>query len=128
MLENNLTPHEMGTARLQATLEGSKEVSLYHPIRSDVFARRRVHPGPFQGWHSRTDAAQIRPSQFIVRRCCDIGIVSHHVDAMMCSRILKPHVDVKHGRLFLASERAFDAVAGRYGSSRRWVSVAKGCP
>jgi HAE1 family hydrophobic/amphiphilic exporter-1 len=40
---------------------------------------------------------------------------------MMCSRILKPHADVKHGRLFLASERAFDAVRNAYGSSLRWV-------
>jgi len=40
---------------------------------------------------------------------------------MMCSRILKPHADVKHGRLFLASERAFDAVRDAYGWSLRWV-------
>src|SRR2546423_711117 len=41
--------------------------------------------------------------------------------SLMYRRILKPHADVKHGRLFLASERAFDAVRDAYGSSLRWV-------
>jgi HAE1 family hydrophobic/amphiphilic exporter-1 len=40
---------------------------------------------------------------------------------MMCSRILKPHGDVKHGKLFLASERAFDAVRDAYGRSLSWA-------
>src|SRR5580765_1707883 len=40
---------------------------------------------------------------------------------MMCSRILKPHGDVKHGRLFLASEPAFDAVRDAYGASLTWA-------
>jgi len=40
---------------------------------------------------------------------------------MMCSRILKPHGDVKHGRLFLASERAFDAVRDAYGWTLSWT-------
>jgi len=39
----------------------------------------------------------------------------------MCSRILKPHAEVKHGRLFLASERAFDAVRNAYGWSLSWA-------
>src|SRR5438552_5415794 len=39
----------------------------------------------------------------------------------MCSRILKPHADVKHGKLFLASERAFDTVRYADGSSLSWV-------
>src|SRR5258708_4111331 len=49
------------------------------------------------------------------------GFVSLTLTPMMCSRILKPRADVKHGRLFLASERAFDAVRDAYGSSLRWV-------
>src|SRR5213076_551745 len=49
------------------------------------------------------------------------GFVSLTLTPMMCSRILKPHTDVKHGRLFLASERAFDTVRGAYGSSLSWV-------
>src|SRR5258708_16686620 len=49
------------------------------------------------------------------------GFVSLTLTPMMCSRILKAHGDVKHGRLFLASERAFDAVRNAYGSSLRWV-------
>jgi len=45
---------------------------------------------------------------------------------MTVHRHPQSHVDVKHGRLFLASERAFDAVLDAYGSSLNGVSVAKG--
>jgi len=53
------------------------------------------------------------------------GFVSLTLTPNDVRRIIKPHVDVKHGRLFLASERAFDAVRDAYGSSRDGSSVAK---
>jgi multidrug efflux pump len=36
---------------------------------------------------------------------------------MMCSRLLRPHAEEKHGRLFQASERVFQWILGRYEAS-----------
>ncbi len=41
---------------------------------------------------------------------------------MMCARILKPHdPNQRHGRLYMAFERGFDAWRDLYGSTLRWV-------
>jgi HAE1 family hydrophobic/amphiphilic exporter-1 len=39
----------------------------------------------------------------------------------MCSRILKPHTRQRHGRVFMLSERAFEALKGGYAASLQWV-------
>jgi multidrug efflux pump len=40
---------------------------------------------------------------------------------MMCSLILRPHAEEKHGRLFQASERVLQWIMGQYEVSLRWV-------
>src|SRR5687767_1194134 len=50
------------------------------------------------------------------------GVVSLTLTPMMCSRILKPHrADERHGRLYMAFERGFDAVRDGYDLSLRWT-------
>ncbi len=48
-------------------------------------------------------------------------LVSLTTTPMMCSRLLRPHGEERHGRLFQASERAFQWVIGRYERSLAWV-------
>jgi len=48
-------------------------------------------------------------------------LVSLTTTPMMCSRLLRPHSEEKHGRLFQASERVFQWVMGRYEASLAWV-------
>ena len=44
-------------------------------------------------------------------------VVSLTTTPMMCSRLLRPHGEEKHGRLFQASERVFQWILGRYEAS-----------
>ncbi|HWW85879.1 MAG TPA: efflux RND transporter permease subunit, partial [Vicinamibacterales bacterium] len=48
-------------------------------------------------------------------------LVSLTTTAMMCARLLEPVEKEKHGRLYRASEGAFDWIHGRYASALRWV-------
>jgi len=49
------------------------------------------------------------------------AVISLTLTPMMCSRLLKPVHETKHGRLFLWSERAFSALQNGYGAGLRWV-------
>jgi multidrug efflux pump len=44
-------------------------------------------------------------------------LVSLTTTPMMCARLLRPHEEEKHGRLFQASERAFQWIMGHYETS-----------
>ncbi len=48
-------------------------------------------------------------------------LMSLTVTPMMCSRLLLPHGQEKHGRVFQASERFFKWVMGHYEASLTWV-------
>ncbi len=48
-------------------------------------------------------------------------VVSLTTTPMMCSRILRPHAEEKHGRIFQASERVFQWIMGHYEISLAWV-------
>jgi multidrug efflux pump len=48
-------------------------------------------------------------------------VVSLTATPMMCARLLRPHGEVKHGRLYRANESAFRWILGRYRSSLAWV-------
>ena len=48
-------------------------------------------------------------------------VVSLTATPMMCATLLRPHGEEKRGRLFLASERAFARVIGRYERALGWV-------
>jgi multidrug efflux pump len=48
-------------------------------------------------------------------------VVSLTATPMMCARLLRPHSEERHGRLFQASERCFQWVLGKYETALGWV-------
>ncbi len=48
-------------------------------------------------------------------------VVSLTTTPMMCSRLLRPHSEERHGRLFQASERIFQRILRSYETSLAWV-------
>ncbi len=48
-------------------------------------------------------------------------LVSLTTTPMMCARLLRPHAEERHGRLFQASERAFQWIMAHYERSLAWV-------
>src|SRR6266508_1741252 len=118
MLENISRHIEMGKSPLQAPFDGSKEVAF--TILSMTISLAAVFiPVLFMGGILGRLLHEFAVT--IIVAVLISGFVSLTLTPMMCSRILKPHADVEHGRLFLASERAFDAVRDAYGSSLGWV-------
>jgi HAE1 family hydrophobic/amphiphilic exporter-1 len=118
MLENISRHLEMGKSPLQATLDGSKEVSF--TILSMTLSLAAVFiPVLFMGGILGRLLHEFAVT--IIVAVLISGFVSLTLTPMMCSRILKQHHAEKHGRLFLQSERAFDAVRDGYARSLRWV-------
>jgi HAE1 family hydrophobic/amphiphilic exporter-1 len=106
MLENIVRHLEMGKTRMQAALDGSKEISF--TILSMTVSLAAVFiPILFMGGivgrlmheFAVTIAAAILVS----------GLVSLTLTPMLCSRFLKPLHSAHHGRFYNAIERAFDA-------------------
>jgi hydrophobic/amphiphilic exporter-1 (mainly G- bacteria), HAE1 family len=118
MLENITRHMEMGKTPLQATLDGSKEVSF--TILSMTLSLTAVFiPVLFMagilGRLLHEFAVVIMAAVLIS------GVVSLTLTPMMCSRILKSSHGEKHGRLFMLFERLFDAARDTYGASLTWV-------
>ena len=119
MLENISRHIEMGKSVMQATLDGSKEIAF--TILSMTISLAAVFiPVFFMGGILGRLLHEF--AVVIIVAVLISGFVSLTLTPMMCSRILKPHdADRKHGRLFMAFERGFDAWRDLYGSSLRWV-------
>jgi hydrophobic/amphiphilic exporter-1 (mainly G- bacteria), HAE1 family len=112
MLENIVRHMEMGKPRLQAALDGSKEIAF--TIVSMTLSLAAVFiPILFMGGivgrlmheFAVTIAAAILVS----------GLVSLTLTPMLCSRFLKPPHSMRHGRLYNAIERVFDSSLHAYG-------------
>jgi hydrophobic/amphiphilic exporter-1 (mainly G- bacteria), HAE1 family len=112
MLENIVRHMEMGKPRLQAALDGSKEIAF--TIVSMTLSLAAVFiPILFMGGivgrlmheFAVTIAAAILVS----------GLVSLTLTPMLCSRFLKPPHSLRHGRLYNAIERVFDGWLTAYG-------------
>ena len=115
----NITRHlERGMAPLEAALLGAKEigftvisislslVAVFIPI---------LMMGGIVGRLFR---------EFAVTLSVAIGVsllVSLTTTPMMCAKLLRSHDQEKHGRLYQASERAFQWILGNYESSLGWV-------
>jgi HAE1 family hydrophobic/amphiphilic exporter-1 len=111
MLENIVRHLEMGKPRLQAALDGSKEISF--TILSMTISLAAVFiPILFMGGivgrlmheFAVTIAAAILVS----------GLVSLTLTPMLCSRFLKPLHAVHHGRAYNAVERVFNGWLSLY--------------
>ncbi len=119
MLENITRHVEMGKTPMQATLEGSQEVTF--TILSMTLSLVAVFipvlfMGGILGRLLREFAVTIMIAVLIS------GLVSQTLTPMLCSRILKPHDShARHGWLFMLIERGFNATKGAYGRSLSWV-------
>jgi len=111
MLENIVRHLEMGKPPLQATLEGAREIGF--TIISMTLSLAAVFiPVLFMG-----GIVGRLLNEFAVTISMAIlisGFVSLSLTPMMCSRFLRPHQEVQHGRFYNASERCFDGMYRLY--------------
>ena len=123
MLENIVRHMEMGKPRLQAALDGSKEIAF--TIVSMTLSLAAVFiPILFMGGivgrlmheFAVTIAAAILVS----------GVVSLTLTPMLCSRFLKPPHTIRHGRLYNAIEGLFERWLRGYGWTLRQTIRFKG--
>jgi HAE1 family hydrophobic/amphiphilic exporter-1 len=118
MLENIFRHLEMGKAPLQAALDGAREVSF--TILSMTLSLAAVFipllfMGGIIGRLFREFAITIGASILVS------GVVSLTLTPMLCSRLLKPQQEVRHGRWFLATERVYERTATAYERSLGWA-------
>jgi HAE1 family hydrophobic/amphiphilic exporter-1 len=123
MLENIVRHMEMGKPRLQAALDGSKEIAF--TIVSMTLSLAAVFiPILFMGGivgrlmheFAVTIAAAILVS----------GLVSLTLTPMLCSRFLKPPHSMRHGRVYNAIESLFEGSLRTYGWTLRQTIRFKG--
>ena len=123
MLENIVRHMEMGKPRLQAALDGSKEIAF--TIVSMTLSLAAVFiPILFMGGivgrlmheFAVTIAAAILVS----------GVVSLTLTPMLCSRFLKPPHSIRHGRIYNAIESMFDGSLRAYGWTLKQTIHFKG--
>jgi HAE1 family hydrophobic/amphiphilic exporter-1 len=113
----NITRHmEMGKERMQAALEGAKEIGMTVVTMtvslSAVFLPILFMEGMI-GRLFREFAVTVGVAVLIS------GVVSLTVTPMLCSLLLKH--EANHGWLFSWSERMFDAMRDGYAASLRWT-------
>jgi len=106
MLENIVRHMEMGKPRMQAALDGSKEIA-FTIISMTVSLAAVFIPilfmGGIVGRLMHEFAVTIGASILVS------GLVSLTLTPMLCSRFLKPLHAMKHGIFYNATERVFDA-------------------
>ena len=118
MLENITRHLESGKGVLQATLDGSKEI-VFTIISMTISLAAVFIPVLFMGGILGRLLNEFAVT--IMAAVLISGIVSLTLTPMMCSRILKPHrAEQKHGALYMAFERAFDAARDAHGAALRW--------
>jgi len=118
MLENIVRHMEMGKGRLQAALEGSKEIGF--TILSMTLSLVAVFipllfMGGVLGRLLHEFAVTIGVAILIS------GFVSLSLTPMLCSRFIRPPGSEQHGRLYTISERFFDGMLKVYDVSLKWV-------
>jgi len=119
MLENITRHLEQGKSVLQATLDGSKEI-VFTIISMTISLAAVFIPVLFMGGILGRLLHEFAVT--IMAAVLISGFVSLTLTPMMCSRILKPHAETRrHGRLYMAFERGFDAWKRGYEVSLRWV-------
>ncbi len=128
MLENITRHMEMGKPRMQATLDGSKEIG-FTIVSMTIVAGRGVHPGAVHGRHPRPSAARVRRDDH--RRGAALGLRVADADAAA----VQPHAEnrARRGRTGVSTRlpgRMFDRLlAGIPGEPyfRARTSAARRC-
>ncbi|HET7363324.1 MAG TPA: efflux RND transporter permease subunit [Burkholderiales bacterium] len=124
MLENITRHIEQGKGVLQAALEGSREI-VFTIISMTLSLAAVFLPVLFMGGILGRLLHEFAVT--IMAAVLISGLVSLTLTPMMCSRILKPHRgEQRHGRLYMAFERAFDAWKHAYDVSLRWTLARRG--
>ncbi len=118
MIENIFRYLEAGETPMQAALKGAAQIG-FTIISLTVSLIAVLIPLLFMG-----DIVGRLFREFAVTLSVTIlvsAIVSLTLTPMMCSRLLKPKSNKKPGRLYQASERAFENVIRYYGRTLQWV-------
>jgi HAE1 family hydrophobic/amphiphilic exporter-1 len=118
MLENIYRHLEKGKQPLQAALDGAREIG--YTILSMTLSLASVFiplmfMGGIIGRLFREFAVTIMVAVLVS------GFVSLTLTPMLCSRLLKAHGVVKHGKWFNATERVFERARGGYARSLGWL-------
>jgi hydrophobic/amphiphilic exporter-1 (mainly G- bacteria), HAE1 family len=118
MLENISRHMEAGKSRLQATLDGSREISF--TILSMTISLAAVFiPVFFMGGIVGRLLHEFAVT--IIAAVLISGFVSLTLTPMMCARILKPQHHAAHGRLYLFFDRGFEAIRQSYQLTLEWA-------
>jgi HAE1 family hydrophobic/amphiphilic exporter-1 len=118
MLENIVRHMEMGKSRMQAALDGAREIGF--TILSMTFSLVAIFIPLFflsgmMGRLFREFAVTIGVAVLVS------GVISLTLTPMLCSRFLRePHL-LHHGRTYLATERLYQALVGLYDRSLLFV-------
>jgi hydrophobic/amphiphilic exporter-1 (mainly G- bacteria), HAE1 family len=118
MLENIVRHMEMGKPPLKAAFDGSAEVGftiLSMTISLVAVFIPILFLGGIVGRLFHEFAVVIAVAILMS------GLVSLTLTPMLSSRVLRGHAHVTHGRLYNATERAWDAVLGFYERTLHWV-------
>jgi hydrophobe/amphiphile efflux-1 (HAE1) family protein len=117
MLENINRHLEMGKTRMQATLDGAREVGF--TIVSMTLSLAAVFiPVLFMGGVLGRLLHEFAVT--IIAAVLVSGFVSLSLTPMLCSRWLRPERERRHGLVYRASERGFDALRDFYDLTLRW--------
>ena len=118
MLENIVRHMEMGKPPLRAAFDGSREVGftiLSMTVSLVAVFIPILFLGGIVGRLFHEFAVVIAVAILMS------GVVSLTLTPMLSSRILRPHSQETHGRVYNATERAWESVIGFYGRTLRWV-------
>src|SRR3989475_10983145 len=111
MLEKIVRHLEMGKPRMQATLDGAKEIGF--TIVSMTLSLAAVFiPVLFMGGILGRLLKEFAVT--IIVAVLISGVVSLTLTPMLCSRMLKVEREQKHGRIYAPSERGFPAMLATY--------------
>ena len=122
MLENIVRHMEMGKGRLQAALDGSREIGF--TILSMTLSLAAVFipllfMGGILGRLFHEFAVTIGGAILVS------GFVSLTLSPMLCSRFLQPPGNARHGRIYAMTERIFEGALHIYERSLSWVLKRK---
>jgi multidrug efflux pump len=118
MIENIARYVEEGDSPLQATLKGSAQIG-FTIVSLSISLIAVLIPLLFMG-----DIVGRLFREFAVTLSVTIvlsAFVSLTLTPMMCARLLRHKPEARQGRLYRASERAFEGLIGFYGRTLRWV-------
>ncbi len=118
MLENIVRHLEMGKPRLQAALDGAQEVGF--TILSMTLSLAAVFI-PILFMHGVIGKLFHEFAVTIGVAILVSGVVSLTLTPMLSSRFLRAEHEVRHGRLYVASERIYTRVLTAYERSLAWV-------